>query len=48
MNVFTDLIEVVVCPARDRVEEHEVLEVGDLTALPLLGHVGCSVDKKEC
>ena len=35
----THLVEVVVCAAGDGVEEHEVLEVGDLPPLPLLRHV---------
>ena len=34
------LVEVVVGAAGDRVEVHEVLEVGELAPLPLLGHVG--------
>ena len=33
------LVEVVVGAAGDRVEEHEVLKVGDLAPLPLLRHV---------
>ena len=33
------LVEVVVGAAGDGVEEHEVLKVGDLPPLPLLGHV---------
>jgi len=33
------LVQVIVRPAGDGVEEHEVLKVGDLPPLPLLGHV---------
>jgi hypothetical protein len=38
------LIEVVVGPTRDRVQEHEILEVRDLASLPFGRHVrgsGC-------
>ncbi len=37
------LVEVVVGPPRNGVEEHEVLKVGDLASLPLGGHIGGSV-----
>ncbi len=38
---FLKFYQVVVGPSGDGVEEHEVLEVGDFSPLPLLGHVGC-------
>ena len=33
------LVQVIVRPPRDRVQEHQVLEVGDLPPLPLLRHI---------
>ncbi len=44
------LIEVVIGPARDGVQEHEVLEVRDLASLPFGRHVrgsGCRKEKEE-
>jgi hypothetical protein len=44
------LIEIVVGPPRDRVQEHEVLKVRDLASLPFGRHVrgsGCRKRKKN-